>query len=99
MRRTFCLQLGFDGIKWMETNVCEGTGNAATSCNKARSKTERFFMKDWTLGLFLEVGLSQFVDLGSVETVVVAANGGFWLQNEMEAKFRWFLMGLGFGVE
>lgn len=39
------------------------------------------------------------MDLGLVETVVVAANGGFWLKSEMEAKLRWFLMGLGFGVD
>lgn len=45
-------------------------------------------MKDCTLGLFLEVGLSQFEDLV--------------VQSEVDAKGRWwwFVMGgLGFGVD
>uniref|UniRef100_A0A2P2PR71 Mitochondrial substrate carrier n=1 Tax=Rhizophora mucronata TaxID=61149 RepID=A0A2P2PR71_RHIMU len=33
---------------------------------RARSETERFFMRDWTLGLFLDVGLSHCGALGAI---------------------------------
>ena len=77
---------------------------------RARSKTVRDFMRVWALGLFLEVGLSQFGDLGVVEVeakgsesrslgdwVLMAAKWVKRLGKWTEFGFWWWRFGSGDG--
>lgn len=67
---------------------------------RARSKTERFFMRDWILGLFLDVGFSHFGNLGvvtvSVETAVDAR--GMDLLQLLAGSSHFLDLGRGFKV-